>query len=147
MKVCSCPLTEAAPFLLPWNKKATHWSSRGVWWCWKQSTRKARALLLKQWSRYSSLKLYRVTVQLQGNATASKQNTVGGRGETNHALITIKTTLTHFWNNTSISPATLITQRTELNILNKPAHNCLFPHSALIKVTSHQSFLTVSERM
>lgn len=78
--------------------------------------------------------------QLSCKEMQQHQNTVGGREETNHALITIKATLTHFQNNTSISPATLITQRIELNILNKPAHNCLFPHSALIKVTSHQSF-------
>lgn len=54
---------------------------REVWWCWKQNASKARALLLIWWCRCSSLKLCRAIAQLQGNATLSKQITVGDGGE------------------------------------------------------------------
>lgn len=115
------PVTQNEDLQLPshWDflgfgalKQKGHSLCRDVWWCWKQSASKARALLMIGWSRYSSLKLYRVIAQLQGNATVSKQLTMGmgeKKTQTHHALITIKATLIHFQNNTLISPATLIT--------------------------------------
>jgi len=63
-----------------WKQKG-HSLGRDVWWCWKQSASKARALLMIWWSRYSSLMHARVTAQLQENATVWKQITVGDGGK------------------------------------------------------------------